>query len=214
MEERRALLMEAGLRLFGDRPADEVAVEDIAREAGVSAGLLYHYFGSKKEFQIAVTAHAYDRVIEATEPDGDLPHGAQLVTSLRAYVHYVRANARWWAWLLRGGAGGDMRLEVLGGRLRELSSQRVMAGQPEGAVTPVVELAVRGWAGFNAEVVVSWLERRESGRLDISEDEVVTLMIEGLLATLQAVGLPARFVEGVRAEVAEAMAVPAGHAAP
>ena len=40
----------AGARLLGARPFDEVSIEEIAAAAGVSKGLLYHYFPTKKDF--------------------------------------------------------------------------------------------------------------------------------------------------------------------
>src|SRR3954452_5461959 len=109
VDERRALLLELGLRLFGDRGLDEVSVEDIAHEAGVSAGLLYHYFGSKREFHHAVTAHAMDRLQAVTMTDTSLSPGDQLVSSLAAYLEYLRSDSRSWAWMLRAGAGGGRR---------------------------------------------------------------------------------------------------------
>jgi AcrR family transcriptional regulator len=206
VDERRAMLVEAGLRLFGDRSADEVAVEDIAREAGVSAGLLYHYFGSKKEFQAAVTAHAYAALTAATEPDPDLPAGAQLVASLTAYVEFVQRNHRWWAWLLRGGGGGDPRLEALGRELRETSVRRITARVPPEALTPTVELTVHGWVGFEAEIAVAWAEQRQSGQDGLSARDVVQVMATGLLVTLEAAGAPRDLLRSVRAEVDAALA--------
>lgn len=44
-EERRAQLLEASLVLFTERSYDDVSIDDIAESAGVSKGLLYHYFG-------------------------------------------------------------------------------------------------------------------------------------------------------------------------
>jgi AcrR family transcriptional regulator len=46
---RQEAILRAALRLFGQRGYDETTVEEIAREAGVAKGLLYHYFRSKEE---------------------------------------------------------------------------------------------------------------------------------------------------------------------
>src|SRR5919199_2218344 len=91
VDERRAMLLELGLRLFGARGLDEVSVEDIAREAGVSAGLLYHYFGSKREFRHEVTAHALGRLTVVTAPDRTLPPGERLAAAPVAYPGDLRA---------------------------------------------------------------------------------------------------------------------------
>src|SRR3954469_23791857 len=129
VDERRAMLLELGLRLFGARGLDEVSVEDIAREAGVSAGLLYHYFGSKREFHHAVTAHAMDRLQAVTMPDTSLSPGDQLVSSLAAYLEYLRSDSRGWAWLLRGGAG-DGQPAASAERSRQVVVENVFAGLP------------------------------------------------------------------------------------
>ena len=42
VEERRDQLLELGLRLFGSKPYDEISIDEIARLAGMSKGLLYH----------------------------------------------------------------------------------------------------------------------------------------------------------------------------
>ena len=49
-DDRREQLLDLGLKLFASRSYEEVAIDDIAREAGISKGLLYHYFGRKRLF--------------------------------------------------------------------------------------------------------------------------------------------------------------------
>ena len=41
-DARREQLLASGARLLAQRPYDEVSIEEIARAAGVSKGLLYH----------------------------------------------------------------------------------------------------------------------------------------------------------------------------
>jgi len=199
--ERRILLLEAGLRLFGDRGVDDVAIEDIAREAGVSAGLLYHYFGSKRDFHHAVTAYACDRLEEVTRPDLAVAPGAQLVGSLAAYLEYLRDNAGGWTWLLRGGGGGSEELWELGARVRAVSVGYVLDALPREAVTPVAALAVRGWVGSNAEISLAWLEGGEPGI-----EEVLRLMVGVLLATLEVAGVPSTFLDSLRQQADAALA--------
>jgi AcrR family transcriptional regulator len=50
VDVRRAQLLEAGARLFTERGYDAVSMNAVAREAGISKGLLYHYFPGKQEF--------------------------------------------------------------------------------------------------------------------------------------------------------------------
>src|SRR3954466_9909821 len=140
VDERRGLLLELGLRLFGARGLDEGAVEGIAPEAGVSAGLLYHYFGSKREFHHAVTAHAIERLALVTAPDLALPPGQRLVSGLVRHLQYVRTYAGGWSWLLGGGGAGYEQLAALSERYRESVVAWVFDALPPAAQTPVSRL--------------------------------------------------------------------------
>ena len=65
----------------------------LAEEAGISRGLLYHYFGNKQDFHLAVVRRAADELIEITAP---VRRGGRRWSgwrcSLDAYVDYVSAN--------------------------------------------------------------------------------------------------------------------------
>ena len=51
---RRAQLIALGVEMLATRTLDALSVEDIAKQAGISRGLLFHYFASKQEFHTAV----------------------------------------------------------------------------------------------------------------------------------------------------------------
>ncbi|HEY3013924.1 MAG TPA: helix-turn-helix domain-containing protein, partial [Nocardioides sp.] len=65
---RREQLLELGVRLFAHRSLDELSIETLAEEAGISRGLLYHYFGNKRDFHRAVVRKAADDLIAITAP--------------------------------------------------------------------------------------------------------------------------------------------------
>src|SRR5437879_13401481 len=109
VEERRRSLLELGLRLFSSRPYDEISIEEIARTAGMSKGLLYHYFPSKRDFYVEclkVVKHKFQIV---TEPDPSLPPIPQLRLSLSGYVDHVKEHLSSYQALLRGGIGSEDR---------------------------------------------------------------------------------------------------------
>src|SRR6476661_11157333 len=85
-EQRRSQLLDLGVRLFATRSLDELSIDVLAEEAGISRGLLYHYFGNKQDFHRAVVRHAADDLIRVTAP---VPGGEpleRLARSLDAYV--------------------------------------------------------------------------------------------------------------------------------
>ena len=49
----RARIREAAIRLFAEQGVEETAIRDIARDAGVSGGLIRHHFGSKDGLRVA-----------------------------------------------------------------------------------------------------------------------------------------------------------------
>lgn len=55
---RREQLLEVAAHLFADQGVDGTSTKDLARAAGVSPALLYHYFPSKEELMLAVVEHA------------------------------------------------------------------------------------------------------------------------------------------------------------
>lgn len=48
-QERRKQLIDIALKLFAEKGVERTSIKDIASEAGVAQGLLYHYFSSKDE---------------------------------------------------------------------------------------------------------------------------------------------------------------------
>lgn len=53
-QERRKQLIDTALKLFAEKGMERTSIKDIATEAGVAQGLLYHYFRSKDELLYAI----------------------------------------------------------------------------------------------------------------------------------------------------------------
>ena len=81
-DARREQLVALGVEMFSERPFDEVSIDDIAASAGISKGLLYHYFPSKRDFYVAVVRHSADEMQAVTETDPDLAPLERLSTGL------------------------------------------------------------------------------------------------------------------------------------
>jgi AcrR family transcriptional regulator len=164
--------------MLATRHLDELSVEALADEAGISRGLLFHYFRSKQEFHLEVVRACARELLERTEPDPELPPLEQLRTSLGAYIDYVTENRDVYVSLVRGAASGDASVRQVADETRTEQANRVLKhvealGLPGAART---ELAVRGWVAFCEEVVVSWLA---SGRRP-PRHEVLALLADAL----------------------------------
>ena len=190
-DARREQLLELGVRLLGSRSLEELSIELLAEEAGISRGLLYHYFGGKQEFHLAVVRRAADDLFAVTAPDGDGSHLDQLAGSLERYVDYVAANYRGYVSLVRGAAGGSEELQQVYEQSRSALTDRLFDGAvAEEAAdlgltdTPGVRLLVRGWAAFMEEVVVEWV-RDDRGVTRAELLDYLTASLPGILAPLR-----------------------------
>jgi len=176
---RRAQLVALGLQMLSTRPLDQVAIDEIASEAGISRGLLFHYFPTKRDFHVAVVQAAADDLYARTEPDPTLPLRDQLRSSLEAFVDYVTDNRDAYMGLLRG-ASGDPGLRAVLDSTRSRITARVLAAA--GVADPAsnrLRLAARGWVAFTEEATLEWLSEGEPGRfelVDLLEEALVALM--------------------------------------
>lgn len=185
VDERRAQLLALGRRIFTTSPYDEVSMDAVAREAGISKGLVYHYFPTKRDYYVATIRDAATELLAVTEPPDSLPPLERITAGLDAYLAYVERHAAAYASLFRGGVGADPEVFAVVERTRELLLTRILQGAERGvelARVPAFRLAVRGWVGFVEAVSLDWLESRSLPRGD-----VVTLCVRVLLATVECV---------------------------
>lgn len=179
LDERRAQLLELGARLFAERSYDEVSIDDIAEAAGVSKGLLYHYFGSKRAFYVATVREAADQLQLRTEPDTSLPQPARARAGLDAYLSFVEEHAAPYASLMRSGIGNDPEVAAIVDETRASIVGRMMSELGLSSPRPIVRLALRSWIGLVEAASLDWLDRPEVGR-----ETVLQLLLESLYSTL------------------------------
>lgn len=177
-EARRAQLLALGVRMLATRTLDQLSVEEIAEQAGVSRGLLFHYFSSKQDFHVAVVRETSRAMLEATEPDPDLPALEALRGSVSGFVDFVSENRDAYLALLRGPASSDPAMRQVFDATRSAMAERTLrAVAGFGVATGARErLAVRGWIAFTEEAVVSWLTGE-----DLDRDELLDLVISAFV---------------------------------
>lgn len=79
-EEKRRLILAAAVKVFARKGYHTCRVGDIAEEAGVAHGLLYHYFSSKDELLETIFRETWAELLEAMRAVGesDAPAADQL----------------------------------------------------------------------------------------------------------------------------------------
>lgn len=158
-DARREQLLDLGVRMLATRTLEDLSIDALAEQAGISRGLLFHYFKNKQDFHRAVVQRAADNLLARTRPDVSLPPAERLALSLEHYVDYVLANRQSYISLVRGAAGGDPALLEIFDHTRAVLTSRVTDHLEVFGVadTPAVRLLARGWSALVEEAVLSWV---------------------------------------------------------
>jgi AcrR family transcriptional regulator len=180
-DERRRRLLALGERLFTEHTYGELSMARIAREAGISKALLYHYFPSKRDYFVATLATGAEAMRARIEPDPDLPPEEALIGALDAYLGWIEEHADGYAKLVAGAATEPDVREIVDD-VREATARRIVEGV--GADTPAANAAVRGWLWFVDGVSLEWVTRR-----DLDRGEVRDLLAGTLFGALMAAGV-------------------------
>jgi AcrR family transcriptional regulator len=177
VDERRRQLLELGTELFTKHSYGELSMAQIAREAGISKALLYHYFPSKRDFFVATLERAAEELRARTEPDPSKPPLEQLTGSLDGYLELIEENSASYEKLIES-ATTVAEVRELIDDVRELTAQRILAGiTPEGQTPPpTVRAAVRAWLWFMDGVCLDWVRERDFSRRELREMLLGTLI--------------------------------------
>ncbi|WP_037671268.1 TetR/AcrR family transcriptional regulator [Streptomyces griseus] len=175
-EERREQLLSVGARLFSESPYDDVWIEQVAEIAGVSRGLLYHYFPTKRDFFAAVVERESERMLRLTAAVPGVPVRDQLAAGLDTYLEYVLTHAHGYRAFHRADAAGDQTVRRVYQRALAAQERQILAtlaADPEFGPAfeerPDVRLAVRGWLAFITAVCLEWLRSPDLSRRQVRE---------------------------------------------
>ena len=183
VEDRRQELIEAALVLFSARPADEVTLDDVAVQAGVSRALAYRYFGTRAEIYAAAMRTAADRLLALLDPPHDDSPLTRVIEAIHRYFDFVEEHAAGFQALLgshpaaQAGTIGNIVEEVRGALY-----ERLVEGMGRRDVSPDLRLALRTWIAGAEAAAVDWLDHR-----DIPRPAVEDFVLSQLYAVLTAV---------------------------
>jgi AcrR family transcriptional regulator len=178
VDERRRRLLELGADLFARRSYDELSMAAIAREAGISKALLYHYFPSKQAFFEATLRQAAEELRRLTEPDSGLPPLEALAGSVDAFLGWIEENEVAYRKLMES-AGSAPGVAALIEEVRNRTSERILEGLGGGSAK--MRAAVRGWLWFMDGAIFDWLDHR-----DLTRAELRDLLLGSLAGALAA----------------------------
>jgi AcrR family transcriptional regulator len=160
--ERRALIVEAAGRLFGEGGYERTRLDDIAAAAGVTKPIVYRHFDSKRDLYLALLDRHRDDLagFVASMPAEGTPE-ERLRAVLETWLDYVEARSYAWKMLFHDAGGGPdivaRRREVHAearALLVELIRSLAEAPVPRRQLEPLAELMSMGMAGL----VLWWIE--------------------------------------------------------
>jgi AcrR family transcriptional regulator len=183
VDERREQLLKLGAELFARHSFGELSMARIAREAGISKALLYHYFPSKRDFFVATLQDAAGEIARRTQPDPELPPAAALSASLDAFLAWVEENEVAYRKLMES-AGSVPEVGELITQVRDDTSARILDGLGVGAdPPPKLRAAAGAWLWFMDGAILDWLDHR-----DLERGELRDFLLESLAGSLVAAG--------------------------
>jgi AcrR family transcriptional regulator len=185
-EERREHLLHVGVEVVGRYGTADVSIEEIAREAGVSKGLLYHYFPTKSDFLLAVLARSQAELDDQFSRDRELSAVEQFDRNLDGFLSFVDAHAAGYV-AVANARGREPRVQRMVEKRRRrrvdelVALAAVLAGvSREEAQTPLLVAGIEGWLGYSDAVILRWLRDRE-----LSREEVHALLRAVLLQVFE-----------------------------
>ena len=188
-EDKRQQILAAAVRVFAAQGYEASRVGDVAKEAGVAYGLVYHYFGSKDAVLEAVFREQWGRLLHAVdlaEESGEsAPEQLELVVKivLRAWrddPDLVRLLVRE---ITRSPHIQD-ELDEIGQGFASLE-RIVVRGQEEGTFRPEIDARVAAFMLYGAleEVLTGWVLGRlpdDADGVAAAEREVIGTLVGGL----------------------------------
>jgi AcrR family transcriptional regulator len=181
-DERREHLLHVGVTLLGRHGTADISIEEIAQAAGVSKGLLYHYFPTKDDFLMAVLGRSQTEMDRGEVRDPELTPMEQFDRNLDAFLRFVDDHAAGYLAVVNArGREPHVRKLIEERRRRRVDDLVALAavlwGMPRRAArTPLLVAAIEGWLGFSEGVIVRWLDDR-----DVTREQVHELLRHALL---------------------------------
>ena len=185
-DERRAQLLQLARKAFSDRSYDDVSIDDLAREAKISKGLLYHYFPTKRDLYVAGLREIAEELVQrCTNIPADLAPIERVRAGLDAYLDHINQHSRAFVSLMRGGIGSDPEVSQVVEDVRKRLADNFLEQTPFALMLSKdvrFQTAVKGWIGFVEGATIDWCANPR-----LSQTELRELLATILFAIITAV---------------------------
>lgn len=190
-DARRDEILRSAVRLFGDRPYGAVTTTDLAEAAGVTRGLIHHYFGTKRELYLEVVRAMVlvPNLDESVDPGSDMEE--RVSRSVDWFLDSVATHGS--TYMAVTGTAGDAEVEQILATADDIAARKVLravgvdVGEGEQAPQRAV---VRAYCQLAKAAVREWLQAEA-----LTRDQAHLLLARSLLALVADV-LPDVCAEG------------------
>ena len=202
-DDRRAAILDAAAQVISDRGVDRARLADIAEEAGVSLGLVQHYFRHRTPLLVATFERESERIasVWGSVVDPSAPPLDRLVKYLALCTPIGSASAA-----RSFGPGWSFWMQMWSCAYREPSVQQVVPRVYASFAMPFAEAIKEGVAsGEFAKVDVDFVVDRLVSLIDgcavrtvlgaMDEDRMIALLVGSLISDL---GLDSRRAKRAR----------------
>ncbi|WP_415941215.1 TetR/AcrR family transcriptional regulator [Streptomyces sp. 067-1] len=203
VEERRLQLLDAALALFAHRPPEEVSLDDVAEQAGVSRPLVYRYFpGGKQQLYEAALGSAADDLRLCFDEPRVGPLLARLSRALDRYLTFVDEHDTGFSALLRGGSVVETsQTSGIVDGVRRAAADHIMGHLDVTEPGPRLRMTVRMWITAVEAASLIWLDEDKQPPLDELRDWLVEQFLAVLTVTARRDPQTATLVEALAADL-------------
>ena len=180
--ERRDQILDAANALFAELGYDEVSIEDIASSAGVTRGLVHHYFGGRKDVYVALLERLGAVREEQLRPPVGRSARARVADSVSRWLDWTEANRTIYLGTIAPGediADPDVR-RVIADLVRRAVALVAAFHADIAEDSPRLRYALECWTGLNRAATRRWL-RGEATRE--ATHELLASTLEHVLRT-------------------------------
>src|SRR5512133_1091379 len=189
--QRREQILDAANALFAQRAYDEVSVEDIASAAGVTRGLVHHYFGGRTEVYVALLERLGAQREQQLRPPAGRSARARVADTVSRWLDWTEANRTiWLATIAHGEDIADPQVRRVVSDLVSRAVALLTAFHADIAEdSPRLRYALECWTALNRAATRRWLHREATRE---ATHELLASTLEHVLRTFGAPPVPRR----------------------
>lgn len=190
--DRRRVILRAAVEVFSRKGYHGCRIQDVAKEAGVAYGLVYHYFKNKDELLESVFASGWQHFLGRVQ--AEIATDQHVVARVRGVVHVAfeayRRDPRGVKVLIlevgRSPAGGAVNRGGAFSAIIVAATQMFIEAQRRGEIPEHLEPTLCATMLFGSiemgltSFVMGLLDKRDDAAIDRARDQVAETFLHGL----------------------------------